>query len=380
LQQPKLLMLVEWFAPGYKAGGPIRSCVNMCLLLRKYYNIYVVTTSTDFGNHHSYEGIVQNEWITDAEIGVQVYYISPAVLSRKLIKQLIAAVNPQYVYTQLIFSPLFCIYPTWLAFRRHINAKFIICPRGTLYDSALAVKPYKKMPLLKLYRWLSIAQSITFHATSNKEANAIEKYFPKSKMIVAKNLPALHQSAFCNIHKVNGELACIFIARIVPIKNLLFVLQVLQRVRCGVQLTIVGPAEDEKYWEECKNFIATLPVNISVTILGPQPAPTLPALLQQHHLFLLPTLGENFGHAIFEALAAGRPVLISDQTPWQNLEAHQCGWHFPLTQKEKYVAVIERLAACSETEYEVFAKNAWYYAQHYIQQSSVVKPYLELFS
>ena len=35
--------------------------------------------------------------------------------------------------------------------------------------------------------------------------------------------------------------------------------------------------------------------------------------------FLLPTGGENFGHAIFEALSCGVPALISDRTPWRDL-------------------------------------------------------------
>jgi hypothetical protein len=43
--------------------------------------------------------------------------------------------------------------------------------------------------------------------------------------------------------------------------------------------------------------------------------------LAEYDLFLFPTLGENYGHVISEALASGCPVVISDQTPWRNLEA-----------------------------------------------------------
>ena len=48
---------------------------------------------------------------------------------------------------------------------------------------------------------------------------------------------------------------------------------------------------------------------------------TIVEALGRSDLFLLPTGGENFGHAIFEALACGVPALISDQTPWRGLAA-----------------------------------------------------------
>ena len=34
----------------------------------------------------------------------------------------------------------------------------------------------------------------------------------------------------------------------------------------------------------------------------------------------LPSKGENFGHIIMESLAASTPVIISDLTPWKDLE------------------------------------------------------------
>jgi glycosyltransferase involved in cell wall biosynthesis len=36
-----------------------------------------------------------------------------------------------------------------------------------------------------------------------------------------------------------------------------------------------------------------------------------------YDLFAFPTLGENFGHVIFESLRVGTPVLLSDRTPWR---------------------------------------------------------------
>jgi glycosyltransferase involved in cell wall biosynthesis len=297
-----------------------------------------------------------------------------------VLRQLIAAVAPQFVYINLIFSPLFAIYPVWLAYTGKLSAKLILCPRGTLFKSALAVKTYKKLPLLKIYRWLGIQKGISFHATTTQEAEAVLNYFPGSDVVIAPNLPAINQPAYAELEKKEGELACIFVARIVPIKNLLYVIDVLKTASFRVQLTIVGPIEDEQYWEHCKSKIATLPFNVVINFLGAQPATAIPALLQKHHLFFLPTTGENFGHSIFEALSVGRPVLISDQTPWLDLDKENCGWHFPLAQTSLFVEKLHDLAAMQQAGFNALSQRAWAYAKRYIENGELTKPYYELFS
>ena len=52
--------------------------------------------------------------------------------------------------------------------------------------------------------------------------------------------------------------------------------------------------------------------------------------LFEYHFFILPTLGENFGHVFIEALAAGCPLIISNRTPWLELEKKGIGWDIPL--------------------------------------------------
>ena len=60
----------------------------------------------------------------------------------------------------------------------------------------------------------------------------------------------------------------------------------------------------------------------------------VPQIIERYDLFFLPTLGENYGHVIAEALTAGTPVLLSDATPWRNLNSHGIGWDIPLNAGE----------------------------------------------
>jgi len=311
--------MIDWFTPGYKAGGPIQSCANIAFALKDEYEVYVLTTDTDHGESIPYTNITSNQWTTDIDPLINIYYAKRKELTIQQVAKEIYIIQPDYIYLNNVFSPYFVLYPLWLKYTGRIKSKVIICPRGSLYDSALSVKSYKKKPFLLLFKWLGIHKGVLFHATNNREKEAILRHFPGSTIRIADNLPNIDQPQFLSYNKESGVINCIFVARIVAIKNLLFLLNVLEKIQAAVKLTIVGPVEDDLYWRECEKKIGQLPPNINIDYIGTKPNNQLMKIIQQHHLFVLPTTGENFGHAIFEAMLSGRPVLISDQTPWLRL-------------------------------------------------------------
>ena len=90
--------------------------------------------------------------------------------------------------------------------------------------------------------------------------------------------------------------------------------------------------------------------------------------------------GENFGHSIFESLLAGRPVLISDQTPWLNLNTFNVGWDIPLNQQPAFINALEAAAAWNQEDFNKSSQAAWHYANEFINQPSLSKYYYQLFS
>jgi glycosyltransferase involved in cell wall biosynthesis len=113
---------------------------------------------------------------------------------------------------------------------------------------------------------------------------------------------------------------------------------------------------------------------------GPVKNEEVCSLIQLHHLFVLPTFGENFGHAIFEALAAGRPVLISDQTPWRRLEQQRAGWDLPLDDPQAFINVIQNVAQMNSSDFERWSRGAWEYASIHSEHATLREQYKELFS
>jgi glycosyltransferase involved in cell wall biosynthesis len=380
MEKKKILVLVDWFAPGYKAGGPIQSCVNFAFAMKKDFSIHVLTTDTDHGETTPYEGVTTGQWTNALHPDIRVFYLRKAGLTPTRLREQIEAVKPDFVYLNHLFSPLFVVYPLWLAYTGRLRSQVVICPRGALYDSALSVKTWKKTPFLRLFRWLGLHRRVLFHATNEREKAAILEYFPGSRVVIADNLPRMDQPVFVSRPKKSGAVRVIFVARLVSIKNLLFFLRALGGVRSTVELTVVGPVEDKGYWEECLAQIAVLPDHIQVNYLGPRRNDELMPILQEHHIFVLPTTGENFGHSIFEALLAGRPVLISDQTPWLGLTAKKAGWDLPLTDPGAFARVVEETACWDQELFDEWARSAWEYARQFIENPELQRQYIQLFA
>jgi glycosyltransferase involved in cell wall biosynthesis len=375
----KVLVMVDWFAPGFKAGGPIRSCVNFTGNYKDNFELFVLTTDRDLNDTEPYPGIEANNWVV-YNGNVKVFYASPDWLSLNAIRKLIKTIQPDTIYLNSMYSRYFSVYPLLLKRSGGIKSKIVVAPRGMLKQSAIQFKAGKKKVFLKLFRMLGMQREIYFHCTDETEMRDVKKFFGDVDATLLPNNYAAQSPLKLAITKQPGEVKMVFLGRVHPIKNLHFLLELLVHVKQHVQLSIVGGLEDKSYWDQCKQLIDTLPSNITVKMLGEQTHEEVEGLLLQHHVMILPTKGENFGHAIFEALAGGRLALISDQTPWRNLSQQKAGWDIPLDKPQQFVEAIEAAAAMDQQTFNEWCRSAWNYCKHYIENSATKEQYLKLFS
>lgn len=381
MDKKRILVFADWYEPGFKAGGPIRSCVNFVRYMRDDYQLYVFTSDRDLGSTTPYDGIRVDTWSASGHPDVRIYYCSPGKLGWGNIKQQMKDVQPDFIYLNSMFSTPFTIYPLLISRLLRMDGDIILSPRGMLRASALQFKPLKKKVFLKLFRWSGFYRPLSFHASDNTELQDVKRHFgKKARTSMIPNFPAAPPETVRAIQKPAGQLSMIFIGRIHPIKNLDYLLKVLKDVRSRVSLTIVGSLEDKAYWETCGNLIRELPGDITVSYAGEIPNDALPDITNQHHIFALPTRGENFGHAIFESLSLGRPVLISDQTPWRGLTAAYAGWDLPLERPELFRQAIEAAAAFGQEEYNKWSQSTFKFVQDFVAQLTLKKDYLKLFS
>jgi len=380
MSKPRILLFADWFEPGYKAGGPIRSCVHFVHRMKDRYTVYVITTDRDLNDTVPYKGIVADKWV-DYEQDVKVFYCSPLQLSWQNIRAQVQHIQPEFIYLNSMFSKYFTIYPLVMARFGKINAKIVLAPRGMLRESALQFKATKKKIYLQVFRKLGLHRRIHFHATDKTEENDIQKHFGKDMYLtVVSNFPGLLDKYPGTLEKKVNELSIVFIGRLHPVKGLDFLLKCVASLQGKISITIIGNAEDESYTAQCMDIAGKFPSNILVQFAGEIPNTHLPAIIAKHHVFALPTKGENFGHAIYEALAAGRPVLISDQTPWRGLNEAQAGWDLPLQQPALFTEVLQLAVAFNQPEYDAWSQGAWQFAKRFVDNVDLKEEYNKLFS
>ncbi|MBN8858094.1 MAG: glycosyltransferase family 4 protein [Sphingobacteriales bacterium] len=377
---PKILLFTDWYAPGFKGGGPIRSAVNFAREMSSDYDIYIFTADRDLGDTKPYDDIEADTWIRKENM--HIFYASPQWLGWRNIKNLIRTTGPDFIYLNSMYSRYFTIYPLLLYSLGKVSSQIILAPRGMLQEGAMQYKTGKKKLFLGVLRNIRILKNVHAHATDEQEKKDISIQLSGiSSVKVIPNFSAPVQTYQATMKNM-GEINLIFISRISSKKNLIFLLTVLGRVTGSItaKLTIRGTIEDDSYWEECKTLINKLPGNVRVNYDGPVSNERVCSLIQQYHLFVLPTFGENFGHAIFEALAAGRPVLISDQTPWRHLEQQHAGWDLPLDDSRRFINVIENIAEMDNTAFEQWSRGAWEYAKAHSENTKLREQYKDLFS
>ena len=89
------------------------------------------------------------------------------------------------------------------------------------------------------------------------------------------------------------------------------------------QLVLAGPCADESYLAHLKQLAATLPITFTGMLSGSLKW----GAFADSEAFILPSHQENFGIAVVEALACGKPVLISNQVNiWREIVEDGCGY------------------------------------------------------
>lgn len=373
-----VLVFIDWYLPGYRAGGPVTSCANMVQALQGKVRFHIVTRNTDYCSEVPYD-ITPDKWIKRSE-GVEVMYLSNEQLSLKTMQRLISDTPCNVIYINGIYSKYFSIYPL-LANRqlRQKEKRVIVASRGMLSQSALGIKKFKKNFFLIAARILGLYINVDFHATNAKEEQDIRKEIGRHpRIFIASNISKALAKEIVPMVKNPGELKIVSIARISPEKNLLFLLESLASQESQVTLNIYGTVYNEQYWQKCLQRIATLPENIMVLYQGLANPIEIEGIVQQHHVLSLPSLGENFGHVIAESILAGRPVVISDQTPWKGLRAQKAGFDLPLN-LQKFEEAFTELALMDNKQFEEWCAGARKLGSKLASDTTPVDDHLKMF-
>lgn len=379
-----ILIFTDWFIPAYKAGGPVKSIFNLITLLKNDFKFSVICSDRDLHDVKPFSNICRDCWIE--QDGYDVIYLSPEKQTLVNFKKIISYKEPEWLYFNSLFSLRFTLLPL-MAFKQLSlkDVKVLLAPRGMFGVGALQFKKYKKAAFLLFARWGRLFEGIVWHATSMQEKDEILKYFPKAECRIAENLPGLVGSSETTLAKAKekGQAKMFFLSRISPKKNLLFALRLLLDIPLEnkISFSIIGPIEDKEYWRQCKELIDQLQTkeNINVEYIGPVPNNKLQEILADKHFMLLPTLNENYGHVIMESWLNGCPVIISNQTPWQNLSEQKLGWELPLKKQWLFVEAVQSACAMEQSDYISWSFNCISFSQNIAKSDKLLDRSRRLF-
>ena len=356
MSKRKILVFIDWFYPAYKAGGPVQSCLNVIEKLGNDFDFKVVTGNKEYRETEPLKGITPDTWIRH-ENGLQVYYLSTP--SPFAIKKILEEEKPDAIWLNSMFSKFFSILPM-----RLWKGRMILSPRGMLAPEALKLKSFKKHLFLKVSALLAWHKNVIFHATSEAEKKQIMQFFPANTILIAPNLPTTTGPVSDRQDKLPGTLRLVSLARIAPEKNIDRAVELLnlfsKRLQPGQTILFdhFGSTYDEVYEKECKNACKDLPETIQINFKGSLTPGMVHATLQQYDFLFFPTRGENYGHAIVQAWAAGLPVLISNATPWRGLEGDKLGWDISNQNTAEWMKVLKKCLEMGPEEHFLFSQSA----------------------
>lgn len=375
----KILVFIDWFLPGYKAGGPITSVANIIENLNENFEFFIITSDTDYQENKPYDNITPNKWL-DFSLNVKVFYISKDNLNKNFIRKLIKNTIFDAAYINGIYSYFFSILPLLVV--KSMNKKVIVSARGMLSEHAFSRKSLKKRLFLYFVKIRGLYNNVDFHATNDNEKQDILNTIGEKNVIVIPNLPRkMKNISPLTISKSAGELRLVSIARISQEKNTKFALEILSQITRGsVVFDIYGSINDENYWNECLQIISKMPVNVIVNYKGALNTQNVIDTFSKYHFSFMPSLGENFGHSLLESMIASTPIITSKNTPWQNLEKLQAGWDIDLSNKKKFVEVLNSLIDQNQVEYDNFAKKTFNFAKSVTDNNGFAEKYIKMFN
>ena len=310
--RPVVLVAIDWYLPAYRAGGPIRSVANLVAALGDDLDFRIVCGERDLGAADPLP-VEMNQWQPHGK--ASILYLPRAQWTASRWSALLREVQPDRLYLNSLYSGPFSRLPWRVA--RDMGVPTTLAPRGMLGAGALSVKPWRKRVWLWMQKLTGAYRDIRWHASTEQEADEIRAWFPDATVDVALNLPVPFDPA--PLSREPGTLRILSVGRIHPIKNYSFGLDVAESlVQDGttVHYRIVGPIEEAQEAERLKAQAAA----VELDLIGGVPPTETRDHFAWADLVLVPSFNENFGHAVAEAVATGRPALVSDQTAWSALD------------------------------------------------------------
>ncbi len=307
----KILHVVPTYVPAYRYGGPIFAVHGLCrALAERHHEVHVYTTNVD-GPGETTVPIGQPVALN----GVRVtYFHSPALRRLYWSPAMGKALERNTGAFDVVHLHSVFVWPTYRASveaRRH-QVPYLLAPRGMLVEDL-----FRRKSLLAKRVWLRsvglrmLREAAAVHLTSTRETQDLQELVgPVSNTVAVPNgidldpLPSREATG-------DGEPEyALFLGRINWKKGLDRLLEALARTN-DIELVIAGN-DEEGYRATLEGLIARLGLGGRVRFEGYVGGEVKRSLLAGAMVLVLASYSENFGNVVLEAMAAEKPVIVTE--------------------------------------------------------------------
>lgn len=192
---------------------------------------------------------------------------------------------------------------------------YVVSPRGILDSWSLAQKANKKKLGMMLSVRRMLRRAAVIHYTAEDERERVPASFRNLPSVVIPNgIDLDHFLRVTAKEENNCPVHLIISGRIHPKKGFDLLVPAIAEVRhkgIDIDLTIAGP-DERGYCENVQSMVIEYGIKNYVRFLGHLDTDDLVQEYQRANILVMPSYQENFGMSAAEAMAAERPVIISD--------------------------------------------------------------------
>lgn len=312
----KLLHVVPTYVPAFRYGGVVQAVHGLCrALARRGHEVTVFTSDTDGASRIAvpYDGPMQVD-------GVAVHYFRTLIRRTTFCPRMGRELERRMCEFDVVHTHSVFLWPTWAAARvaRRHRVPYLVTPHGMLVPELVRRKNYwMKQAWIALVERRNLERAAMIHATSHLEAADLRRFgFRLPEIAVVPN-GADAPTRLSPSDRVSPDIRAalsrrpvlLFLGRLNWKKGLDRLIQALARIP---EATLVVAGNDEEgYLPQLQQLARACHVADRVTFVGAVDGPDKSALLGEADVFVLPSLSENFGIAVLEAMAHGCPVVVS---------------------------------------------------------------------
>ena len=333
----RICLVSSSFYPATFYGGPISATWDLSKkLAEKGHDIYVSTTNANGNDKLD----IECNCFLKKENNFFVKYYNEQLINKFSFSFLFGiwldikksdVVYIQYLFHYTVLLSLLCSVIQ--------KKKIIICPRGSFSVFTLS----NKFAFLKSF-WLSLfikpfVGYIIWQASSCLEKKDILNRFPSATVetindgvdfnsfqneVFTSRVELLKEFTNCNFKEVSHVFFSM--GRLHKIKGfdvLINAFSLFLEKNKNAKLIIAGG--DDGSGIQLKSQIKKLNLSASIFLIGAINFKDKKRLLNNCDYFALASEFESFGIVIAEALSCGKPVVVSNKTPWKDIQINNCG-------------------------------------------------------